>query len=104
MNLDNPHDAHLKPSPLPASVQWVAIGLFIAGVAVSGGYAIFEYWRRATFLLGLALLWLTVVRLPCDSRRVGVLAVRSRRFDATFTGVIGALMAFLAYSVDALGS
>ena len=77
---------------------------FIAGVALSGGYAIFEYWRRATFLLGLALLWLTVVRLTCDSSRVGVLAVRSRRFDATFTGVIGALMAFLAYSVDALGS
>lgn len=55
-------------------------------------------------MLGLALLWLTVVRLTCDSSRVGVLAVRSRRFDATFTGVIGALMAFLAYSVDALGS
>lgn len=64
----------------------------------------FQYWRRATFLLRLALLWLTVVRLTCDSSRVGVLAVRSRRFDATFTGVIGALMAFLAYSVDALGS
>ena len=104
MNLDNPHDAHLKPSPLPASVQWVAIGLFIAGVALSGGYAIFEYWRRATFLLGLALLWLTVVRLTCDSQVIGLLAVRSRRFDALFTTALGATMMWLAWSVDALGS
>jgi len=104
VNLDNPRDAELAPSPLPPAAQWAAIGIFVAGVVISGGYAVFEYWRRATFLLGLALLWLTVVRLTCDSRRVGVLAVRSRRFDATFTGVIGALMAFLAYSVDALGS
>jgi len=45
-----------------------------------------------------------VVRLTCDSRRVGVLAVRSRRFDACFTGLLGAVMAFLAFSVDSLGS
>ena len=91
MDLDNPHDAELAPSPLPPAAQWAAIGIF-------------EYWRRATFLLGLALLWLTVVRLTCDSSRVGVLAVRSRRFDACFTGLLGATMAFLAFSVDALGS
>ena len=104
MNLDNPHDANLQPSPLPPAAQWAAIGIFVAGVVISGGYAVFEYWRRATFLLGLALLWLTVVRLTCDSRRVGVLAVRSRRFDACFTGLLGATMAFLAFSVDSLGS
>nr|WP_255717998.1 DUF3017 domain-containing protein [Corynebacterium sp. ACRPO] len=89
---------------MPPAAQWAAIGIFVAGVVVSGGYAAFEYWRRATFLLGLALLWLTVVRLTCDSRRVGVLAVRSRRFDACFTGLLGAAMAFLAFSVDSLGS
>ena len=50
MNLDNPHDAGLAPSPLPPAAQWAAIGIFVAGVVVSGGYAVFEYWRRATFL------------------------------------------------------
>ncbi|MDN6460448.1 MAG: DUF3017 domain-containing protein, partial [Corynebacterium flavescens] len=39
-----------------------------------------------------------------DSQRVAVLAVRSRRFDAFFTAVIGAAITFLAASVDALGS
>ena len=76
----------------------------MAAVAVSGVYAISEHWRRATMLLGGALVWLTVVRLTCDSSRVGVLAVRSRRFDACFTGILGAAMAFMAFSIDALGS
>ena len=49
-------------------------------------------------------MWLTVVRLTCDSSRVGVLAVRSRRFDACFTGILGAAMVFMAFSIDALGS
>lgn len=104
VSLSNPHDAHLKPSALPPALQWLAIGLFVVAVVVSGFYAVFEHWRRATLLLGGALVWLTVVRLTCDSSRVGVLAVRSRRFDAWFTGILGAAMAFLAFSIDALGS
>ena len=104
VSLANPHDAHLKPSPLPPVVQWVAIGMVVAAVAVSGIFAVSEHWRRATMLLGGALMWLTVVRLTCDSSRVGVLAVRSRRFDACFTGILGAAMVFMAFSIDALGS
>ena len=104
MSLSNPHDAHLKPSALPPALQWLAIGLFVVAVVVSGFYAVFEHWRRATMLLGGALMWLTVVRLTCDSSRVGVLAVRSRRFDACFTGALGAAMVFVAFSIDALGS
>lgn len=104
VSLSNPHDAHLKPSALPPAIQWLAIGLFVVAVAVSGFYAVFEHWRRATLLLGGALVWLTVVRLTCDSSRVGVLAVRSRRFDACFTGILGAAMVFMAFSIDALGS
>mgnify|MGYP001758915323 CR=1 FL=1 len=104
VSLSNPHDAHLKPSALPPALQWLAIGLFVVAVVVSGFYAVFEHWRRATLLLGGALVWLTVVRLTCDSSRVGVLAVRSRRFDACFTGILGAAMVFMAFSIDALGS
>ena len=104
VSLANPHDAHLKPSPLPPVVQWVAIGMVVAAVAVSGIFAVSEHWRRATMLLGGAFMWLAVVRLTCDSSRVGVLAVRSRRFDACFTGILGAAMVFMAFSIDALGS
>lgn len=63
-----------------------------------------EHWRRATFTLGVSMLWLAVMRLTCDSRVIGLVAVRSRRFDVAFTSVLGAAMMWLAWSVDSLGS
>lgn len=104
LSLDNPHDRGLAPSRLPGTLQWIFVAAFVVAVALSGFYAVFAHWRRATFVLGAAMLWLSVVRLSCDSRRVGVLAVRSRRFDAAFTAALGGAMVFLAASVDALGS
>lgn len=102
--LDNPHDLGLPPSRLPRWAQWTGMALFLLGIGVAGGYAATEHWRRATFVLGVSLIWLAVVRMTCDSRVVGVFAVRSRRFDAVFCVIVGGLMAFLAASVDALGS
>ncbi|HJD79302.1 Protein of unknown function [Corynebacterium pollutisoli] len=102
--LDNPHDLSVAPSRLPRWVQWGFLGWFVLGVIVASVFALTEHWRRATFVLGASLLWLAVVRYTCDSRIVGVFAVRSRRFDAAFCTVLGGTMAFLAASVDALGS
>ena len=49
-------------------------------------------------------MFLAVLRLTCDSHILGVLAVRSQRFDALFTASVGTVMMILASSVDALGS
>lgn len=103
-SLSNPHDRGNTPSRLPAWLQWIGVGLFVILVAVSGFWALTEHWRRATFALGVAMLWLAIVRLTCDSDKLGVFAVRSRRFDVALCTVIGGLMAFLSASVDALGS
>ncbi|QGU03851.1 hypothetical protein CETAM_02855 [Corynebacterium comes] len=102
--LDNPHDLGTPPSRLPRWAQWTGMALFLLGLVVASGYAVTEHWRRATFALGASLIWLAVVRMTCDSRIVGVFAVRSRRFDAVFATVLGGLMTFLSASVDALGS
>ncbi len=102
--LTNPHDGELPPSVLPVPVQWAGLAVFVVGVIVSGVFSVTEHWRRATFTLGAALLWLSVLRLSCDSQVLGVLAVRSRQFDAIFTALGGAAMLFLATSVDSLGS
>ncbi|MDN6237202.1 MAG: DUF3017 domain-containing protein, partial [Corynebacterium flavescens] len=67
LSLDNPHDRGLAPSRLPSAVQWAMIGLFIAGVAVSGVFAFSEHWRRATVGLGASLLCVSHVRLSGDS-------------------------------------
>ena len=103
-SLDNPHDIYNPPSKLPLRLQQVMVGLFALGFVVATLFSVTEHWRRATFTLGAAMLWLTVVRLTCDSQVIGLLAVRSRRFDALFTTALGATMMWLAWSVDALGS
>lgn len=102
--LDNPHDIGNRPSPLPRGVQLAMVAVFGVGFVASALLAASEHWRRATFTLGAAMVWLAVVRLSCDSKHIGVLAVRSRRFDTMFCAGVGAAMMWLAYSVDALGS
>ncbi|MDK8450734.1 DUF3017 domain-containing protein [Corynebacterium mastitidis] len=102
--LDNPHDVALPPSRLPGWAQRAMMGAFLLALAVSALCAFTEHWRRATFGLGAAMIWLGVVRLLCDSRVVGIFAVRSRRFDVLFSALLGGAMSFLAASVDALGS
>ncbi|SDM12295.1 Protein of unknown function [Corynebacterium mycetoides] len=102
--LDNPHDVNNAPSPLPVRVQQAMAALFVLGFVASGLFSATEHWRRATFTLGVSMLWLAVMRLTCDSRVIGLVAVRSRRFDVAFTSVLGAAMMWLAWSVDSLGS
>lgn len=104
LSVSNPHDIHVKPSPLPGWLQWVFIALFCLGVVASGVMSLMQHWRRATFLLGAAMIWLAAVRRTCDSDRVGVFAVRSRRFDMAFSTALGAALVWLSASVDALGS
>ncbi|MDO5373926.1 MAG: DUF3017 domain-containing protein [Corynebacterium glutamicum] len=102
--LANPHDGGLAPSKFPIKVQKAGIVLFVIAVVAASAFALTEHWRRATFTLGASLLYLSLLRLTCDSKILGVLAVRSRRFDAIYTAIVGGLMTFLATSVDALGS
>ncbi|AHI21948.1 DUF3017 domain-containing protein [Corynebacterium vitaeruminis] len=102
--LENPHDRGLAPSRLSRKVQYLFLAGFLVALCLSTLFALTEHWRRASFVLGASLLWLSVVRLTCDSKVLGVLSVRSRRFDATFTGAVGAAIVFLATSVDPLGS
>ncbi|GAB3592691.1 hypothetical protein CFAEC_02785 [Corynebacterium faecale] len=102
--LANPHDRELSRSRLPVVVQRIGVWLFLLGVLVASLFAFTDHWRRATFTLGASMIFLAILRLSCDSHIMGLLAVRSRRFDAFYCTVMGALMSFLALSVDSLGS
>lgn len=102
--LANPHDANLAPSSVPRRLQRIGLACFLILLVFASVMSLTEHWRRATFALGSAMLWLAVLRVYCDSAVLGVLTVRSRRFDAIFSAVLGTLLVFLALSVDALGS
>lgn len=102
--LDNPHDAELAPSRLPRPVQVAGLVLFVGVLLLAAVFAITEHWRRSTFLLGAAMIGLAVLRLTCDSKMLGIFAVRSRRFDTGLSLLLGGGLVFLSSSVDALGS
>lgn len=104
LSLDNPHDLRNRPSPLPRWLQYAMIAVFVAGFTAASLFSATEHWRRATFTLGATMLWLGIMRLSCDSKVIGLLAVRSKRFDVLFCTALGAAMMWLAYSVDSLGS
>ena len=103
-SLANPHDAHLPPSRLSTTVQRLGVGAFVLGLVVVALFLLTEHWRRGTFAFGMCLLWLTGLRCVADGSVMGVLSVRSRRFDALYTGLLGALMIYFSVSVDSLGS
>lgn len=104
LSLDNPHDINNPPSRLPLRVQQAMVAVFVVGFVASGLCSATEHWRRATFILGLTMAWVALMRLTCDSKVIGLLAVRSRRFDACFCAALGLTMMWLSWSVDALGS
>ena len=102
--LDNPHDAHVAPSAVSRPIQRVLVSLFVGLLIVVALFIGMDRWRRGTFTLGVAMLWLASIRWVVDSDILGVLSVRSRRFDSAFCASVGALIVWLAVSVDPLGS
>lgn len=102
--LVNPHDKDLPASSIPIRIQRLGLLVFAGIIAASVVLSLTEHWRRATFSFGAAMMWLAVLRVYCDSAVLGVLSIRSRRFDAIYSATLGTIMVFLALSVDALGS
>ncbi|MDU0478797.1 DUF3017 domain-containing protein [Staphylococcus chromogenes] len=102
--LANPHDVNLAPSKLPRKVQLASLAVFAVLLLITLFFFLTEHWRRGAFAFGVTMLGLALLRLTCDSKVLGVLTVRSKRFDATFTALLGVAMIFLSISIDALGS
>lgn len=102
--LENPHDRAVPASPLPAIAQRVMVGAFVLMLVFALVWIAQEHWRRGASVLGGGLVYLAVIRWLVDSRIMGVLAVRSRKFDSIFTALLGMAMLWIAISVDPLGS
>lgn len=102
--LANPHDARVAPSAISRPIQRVLVGVFVAFLVVVALLIGVDRWRRGTFMLGVAMMWLASIRWIVDSDVLGVLAVRSRKFDSLFSAAIGAMIVWLSVSVDPLGS
>lgn len=102
----NPHSPKgpARGESWPPKVKWLLFGGLFFGLGAAVVFLGLERWRRATFMLGLTMMYLGVIRQFLPDSLLGVFSVRSKRFDLWFCLLIGGFMVFLASSVDALGS
>lgn len=104
---ENPHtpdDEPAKGEHWSLRTQYFLFGVLFFGFTAAVVFLGLERWRRATFTLGLTMMYLGVIRQYLPDSMLGIFSVRSRKFDLWFGMLVGGGMVFLASSVDALGS
>ena len=104
-------------STMQGMVGWIAENLgwfyvltvtlvigFVLVMIIGLAFLVADRWRRGTVTIGSAMLFLGLLRWLVDGEILGVLSVRSRRFDSAFCVTVGSVMLAVAMSVDPLGS
>ncbi|WP_137148724.1 DUF3017 domain-containing protein [Mycolicibacterium sp. CR10] len=83
--------------------QWpiLLVGLFLvaAFALVAAGY-----WRRGALVMAIGVAVAAALRLSLAEDRVGLLAVRSRTVDFITTATVSAVMLYIAWTIDPLGT
>ncbi|MFT4042743.1 MAG: DUF3017 domain-containing protein [Gordonia sp. (in: high G+C Gram-positive bacteria)] len=78
--------------------------MVMLGVVAAAALVLFDRWRRGAFVFGCALLLGALLRALLPTSRVGLLQVRGRVFDVVSLAAVGAVMLWLATSIDPLGT
>ena len=83
--------------------QWpilVVAVFFVAAFAL----VVAGYWRRGALVMAIAVGTASALRLSLPEDRVGLLAVRSRPVDVATTATVSAIMLYIAWTIDPLGT
>lgn len=88
-----------EPRRYPSTVGGVFYLIVLAISALGIGIVGLEDWRLGIRVVGGALVGAAVLRLALPRRDAGMLAVRSRLFDALLLGAVGGLLIFLTFSI-----
>ncbi|RPA65213.1 DUF3017 domain-containing protein [Gordonia oryzae] len=78
--------------------------LVLLGVVAAAALVLFDRWRRGAFVFGSALLFGALLRALIPTSRAGLLQVRGKFFDVAVMASAGALILWLATSIDPLGT
>ncbi|NNH71993.1 DUF3017 domain-containing protein [Nocardia uniformis] len=74
-----------------------------AVLVVAVVFLAWDRWRRGAVIIGGAALLAAAFRLLLSTEQVGLLAVRSKRFDVSWLTVLGTAIIVLAATVNTLG-
>lgn len=83
--------------------QWpiLLVGLiFTAAFGLAGA----NFWRRGALLIGIGVGIAAVLRLALPDDRAGLLVVRSRTIDFATTATVSAVVLYIAWTIDPLGT
>jgi Protein of unknown function (DUF3017) len=83
--------------------QWpiLTVGLFFAAATV---LVIAGYWRRGALVMAIGVGVAAALRLALSDERAGLLVVRSRAIDFAMTATVSAVMLYIAWTIDPLGT
>ncbi|MFT3899494.1 MAG: DUF3017 domain-containing protein [Gordonia sp. (in: high G+C Gram-positive bacteria)] len=73
-------------------------------VGVAGVFVMVDRWRRGAFVFGGALALAAVLRAFLPNGRTGLLQVRSRPFDVAALATMAAVVLWMAFTIDPLGT
>ncbi len=76
----------------------------VIGAVIALGFVLADRWRRGALGLGVVCVVAAAFRAFLPSTRAGFLRVRGRAFDVAAMGGVGALVLWMASSIDPLGT
>jgi DUF3017 family protein len=91
------------PTQTGLQAQWpvLLVGLiFVTAFVLAGA----NFWRRGALLIGIGVGVASVLRLVLPEERAGLLAVRSKGIDLLTTSTVAAVMVYVAFTIDPLGT
>jgi xanthine/uracil permease len=80
-------------------IVWVAL-IFVVAFSLAAA----NFWRRGALLIGIAVGLAAALRLVLADDRAGLLVVRSKAIDFATMASVAAVMVYIAWTIDPLGT
>lgn len=83
--------------------QWpiLVVGLVLVAAFV---LVVAGYWRRGALVMAVGVGLAAALRVSLPDERAGLLAVRSKTIDFATTATVSAVMLYVAWTIDPLGT
>ncbi|MBO0677822.1 DUF3017 domain-containing protein [Mycolicibacterium sp. S2-37] len=83
--------------------QWpiLVVGLVLVGAFV---LVVAGYWRRGALVMAVGVGLAAALRVSLNDDRAGLLAVRSKTIDFATTATVSAVLLYVAWTIDPLGT
>ena len=83
--------------------QWPILVIFAIFLAAFG-LVVADFWRRGSLLIGIGVGVAAALRLLLTDKRAGLLVVRRRMTDFATMAVVSAVVIYIAWTIDPLGT